>query len=185
MTKKTTASSAKKKTAPKKSTKKGKGSKKKEKCGPKTKYKPEYPEQARKLCLLGYRDIDMAEFFGVAESTFHAWKLIHPELVVALKKGKEVADCEIAASLFERAKGYSHPDTHITNYQGVVTKTKITKYYPPDTGAAFIWLKNRQPKIWRDKQEIEVSGETTQVNIYELPDNGRTPDAEPEADETD
>lgn len=31
--------------------------------------------------------------------------------------------------------------------------TKITKHYPPDTAAAFIWLKNRAG--WRDKQDIE------------------------------
>ncbi|MNQ95572.1 hypothetical protein D3C85_1111360 [compost metagenome] len=31
-------------------------------------------------------------------------------------------------------------------------------YYPPDAGAAMNWLKNRQGKKWRDKQDIEHSG---------------------------
>jgi hypothetical protein len=30
---------------------------------------------------------------------------------------------------------------------------KVKKYYPPDTAAAFIWLKNRRG--WKDKQELD------------------------------
>jgi hypothetical protein len=29
---------------------------------------------------------------------------------------------------------------------------------PPDTAAAFIWLKNRRPGSWRDKHEQEITG---------------------------
>lgn len=29
---------------------------------------------------------------------------------------------------------------------------------PPDTTAGIFWLKNRKPKDWRDKQEVELSG---------------------------
>ena len=172
-----------KKTAPKKTVKKKNPGK--HPGGRPTKYKESYPEQARKLCLLGYTDIQLADFFEVAESTVSLWKLEHPKFSEALKNGKEVADGEVAASFFQRAKGYSHPDTHISNYQGEITETPIIKHYPPDTAAAFIWLKNRQPKIWRDKQELEISGETTQIQIYELPSNGREPDPTPEPDETD
>ena len=48
---------------------------------------------------------------------------------------------------------------HISAYEGEVIITDITKHYPPDTAAAFIWLKNRQG--WRDKQELEHSGQIT------------------------
>jgi len=64
---------------------------------------------------------------------------------------------------------------HISNYQGDVTVTEVTKHYPPDTAAAFIWLKNRRPDLWRDKQEHQLSGpngEPVQVHLY-MPDNGR------------
>lgn len=57
----------------------------------------------------------------------------------------------------------------------VVTK-EITKEVPPDTTALIFWLKNRQPKNWRDKQQIEHSGNSDFVfNI--LPASER-PDAE-------
>lgn len=69
-----------------------------------------------------------------------------------------VADAEIASSLYHKAKGYSHPDVHISNYQGDITITEITKHYPPDTTAAKYWLTNRQPDLWREGIELTGKG---------------------------
>ncbi len=52
--------------------------------------------------------------------------------------------------------GYSHPAVHVSNYQGDITLTPITKHYPPDTVAAIFWLKNRQPAKWRDTKHLDV-----------------------------
>jgi hypothetical protein len=125
-----------------------------------TLYKKEYADQAYKLCLLSATDKDIADFFNVTEQTVNNWKDEHQEFFVSIKRGKMEADADIAQSLYHRAKGYSHPDVHITNYQGEITVTPITKHYPPDTAAAIIWLKNRQPDKWRDKIETE-----TNINI--------------------
>ena len=32
------------------------------------------------------------------------------------------------------------------------------EHYPPDTTACIFWLKNRQPALWRDKVQQELSG---------------------------
>ncbi len=32
-----------------------------------------------------------------------------------------------------------------------------TKHYPPDTKAALRWLMNRQPALWRDRQEVNMT----------------------------
>lgn len=131
------------------------------------KYKKEYNDQVYKLCLLGATDKEIADFFNVTEQTVNNWKQSEPEFFEPLKRGKMEADTEIAKALYHRAKGYSHSDVHISNYQGEVTITPIVKHYPPDTGAAMAWLKNRQPDKWRDKQEIEHSGglDNTNINI--------------------
>ena len=127
-----------------------------------TLYRADYAEQARRLSLLGQTDAEMAAFFGVSERTFHGWKKSHPDFLQSIKEGKADADAKVADALFQRAIGYSHPDSHISNYQGEITVTPITKHYPPDTGAAFIWLKNRQPDKWRDRiwhqADVTVSG---------------------------
>ena len=124
-------------------------------------YKADYAEQAYKFCLLGATDARLGEFFSVSEQTINAWKAAHPQFLESIKRGKEVADSEIAHSLFQRAKGYSHPAVKIFNNQGEIIKEDYTEHYPPDTGAAMAWLKNRQSALWRDKQEVELSGEVS------------------------
>lgn len=123
-----------------------------------TKYKKEYNEQTYKLCLLGATDKDLADFFHVTESTINKWKIDHPEFSESIQRGKIKADSEVAESLYKRAIGYSHPEDKIFQYEGEPVIVPTTKHYPPDTAAAFIWLKNRQSGKWRDKHEVEHSG---------------------------
>lgn len=121
-----------------------------------TKYKSEYDDLAHNYCLLGATNARLAEFFEVDESTIDLWIVTHGSFSGAIKAGRAEADARVAKALYSRATGYSHPDTHISNFQGEITVTPITKHYPPDTAAAFIWLKNRSH--WKDKQEVEHSG---------------------------
>lgn len=137
---------------------KGEGGKSKPKIGRPSAYKPEYDEQAYKLCLLSATDAEMADFFGVSEQTFNAWKKAHPSFLESLTRGKGMADANVAERLYQRAMGYEHDDVHPSAYQGEVTLTPIRKYYPPDTQAASLWLRNRQPQKWRDKVDHELSG---------------------------
>ena len=133
------------------------------KIGRPTAYKDEYAEQARKLCLLGHTDADMAKFFEVSEQTINAWKNAHPAFLESIKKGKEFADADVASKLYHRAMGYEHAEDDIRAVNGEIIITSTTKHYPPDTTAAIFWLKNRQKDKWRDKQEIEHSGEVSLV----------------------
>lgn len=129
------------------------------KVGRPSKFKPEFIEQARKLCRLGLTDKELAEFFEVAESTLNLWKLEHPGFSESLKGGKAIADAEVAEKLFQRATGYEHPEDDIRAVNGEIVITPTIKHYPPDTTAAIFWLKNRQPQKWRDKVEMEHGGD--------------------------
>lgn len=130
-------------------------------------------DRARSAAILGATDKQLARILGIGVRTLHRWKKDHPEFMDALSEGKDEADQKVIESLFRRATGYSHPDVHITNYQGVITQTAITKHYPPDTTAAIFWLKNRKPDEWRDRQEhtgagggpIETADVTDRVEI--------------------
>jgi hypothetical protein len=123
-----------------------------------SKYKPEYAEQAAKLCKLGATDAQLADFFQVAVSTVALWKVEHPEFSDAIKVPKAEADERVEQSLYRRAMGYEHDEVDIKVIDKEVVITPIRKYYPPDTGAAIFWLKNRKPEEWREKQEIEHKG---------------------------
>jgi hypothetical protein len=123
-----------------------------------SKYKPEYAEQAYKLCLLSATDKDIADFFEVDEATINRWKEKYPEFCESLKAGKAEADAHVADRLYQRAMGYSHPEEKIFQHNGEPVVVPTTRHYPPDVTAAIFWLKNRQRDKWRDKQDVEVSG---------------------------
>lgn len=140
------------------------------KVGRPSSYKEEYADLAFNYCLLGAKDDDLAIFFDTSEVTINSWKQKHPEFVKSLKRGKEQADAKVASSLYHRAKG-----VFINTQQAI--KLKDVKYIKgnrieterieivelkqeqaPDTTAAIFWLKNRNPKNWRDRQNLEVTG---------------------------
>lgn len=141
--------------------------------GAPTKYKEEYNDLAYKFCLLGATDDKLADFFEVNPDTIHEWKKVYPEFSESIRRGKSIADAEVADSLYQRAKGYSHPDMYFGTYQGEIITEEYTKHYPPDTAAAIIWLKNRQPQLWRDKQEIVNTNynHDEEINYDELSDS--------------
>lgn len=83
----------------------------------------------------GNTDAEMCEKMGIIKATFYDWRKRFPAFDKALKLSKEVADRQIEQSLFKSAK------------EGNIT-------------AQIFWLKNRKSKEWRDKHDVEVSGET-------------------------
>lgn len=138
-------------------TKKKNDAEKKQK-GRKSSYREEYANQALKLSLLGSTDKEMADFFGVSEQTLNSWKKKFPEFLESLKKGKSVADANVASKLYNRATGYDTKATKFATNEGKITdRVEYIEHYPPDTTAAIFWLKNRQPEKWRDKKEIEAN----------------------------
>ncbi|MDL5066676.1 helix-turn-helix domain-containing protein, partial [Clostridioides difficile] len=52
----------------------------------------------------------------------------------------------------------------ITYEEGQETK-RVTKHVVPDTTAQIFWLKNRKPAEWRDKRDIEHSGNLGDITI--------------------
>lgn len=124
-----------------------------------SKYQPQFAEQAVKLCRLGATDKELADFFEVTESTLNLWKQKHSEFSESLKKGKLLADAEVADALYHRAIGYEHPEDKIFQYEGQPIIVPTIKHYPPDTGAAAMWLKNRRSQNWRNRPIDTDDGE--------------------------
>lgn len=131
--------------------------------GAPTQYKIEYDEQVYKLSLLGAIDKEIADFFDVTEQTINNWKKAHSSFFESMKKGKTIADANVAESLYRRACGYDHDEDKIFQYEGEAIVVPTKKHYAPDTAAAFIWLKNRTAKLqnsWKDRSEIIQKTET-------------------------
>ncbi len=148
--------------------------------GAPTLYREEYNEQARKLCLIGATDKDLADFFEVEESTINNWKKANPEFLESIKAGKQLADSNVADRLYQRAIGFEHDAEEIkvvSDGMGAgssIERVQVRKIYPPDTAAAIFWLKNRQRDKWRDKVETGFTdNEGKDRPLIYIPSNGR------------
>ena len=130
----------------------------KKKRGRKSEYRIEYADQALKLCLLGATDKELSEFFSVSEQTLNKWKKDYPEFLESLKKGKNIADANVASRLYNRAIGYNCKATKFATSNGKITDSKeFIEHYPPDKTAAIFWMKNLQPEKWRDNKEVDAN----------------------------
>lgn len=118
------------------------------------------PAAAYAVCQMGGTEAQLAESLGVAIQTTYNWRKLFPEFLEAIKRGKQAADDNVEASLYQRAMGYSHPDTHIAVLRdGTVIEHPIIKRYPPSETALIFWLKNRRPREWRDRIEVHAEVE--------------------------
>ena len=127
-----------------------------------TKFNQEMIEQVKDLALLGLTDKQMAGVLGITEETFNVWKRTKKDFSESIREGKDLADAKVAKALFKRAQGYVVTEDRMDKNGEVVT---LERELPPDTQAASLWLRNRKPEIWRDKQEIsqEVTVEEKQT----------------------
>jgi hypothetical protein len=109
----------------------------------------------------GLTDEQIAYNMGINVRTLYKWKQAHGQIFQALKENKEIADRHVENALYKRALGYKYYEQTVTNKGKVVD---VEKYEHPNTTAIIYWLKNRKRKAWKDKQEVEHSGDV-ELNI--------------------
>lgn len=121
----------------------------------------------------GLTDEQIAANMGISSSTLYEWKKKYPEISESLKRGKEVIDRQVENALLKRALGYKYDEVTReegmdpeTGQDGLVITKVVTKEVQPDTTAQIFWLKNRKPSTWRDKQDIEHSGNMNVNNPF-------------------
>ena len=103
-------------------------------------------------------DFDLAQEFGVTTDTIWRWRSKYPEFSDATLEGKEAFDKRAERSLALRAVGYSYHSEKVFQYEGQIIRTQIVEHVPPDVNACRLWLMNRRPSEWRDRQEVKLDG---------------------------
>ena len=117
----------------------------------------------------GLTDEQIAYNMGISVATLYNWKKSHLEILEALKKGKEVIDRQVENALLKRALGYRYTEVtkeFVPELGKIVVTKEVTKEVAGDTTAQIFWLKNRKPNEWRDKRDVEMSGEV-KTNPFE------------------
>lgn len=126
-------------------------------------------------------DEQIAKNIGISRSTLNEWKKKYSDISDTLKRGKEVIDRQVENALLKRALGYRYDE--VTKELGevrdketgefvqqMVEVKRVTKEVQPDVTAQIFWLKNRKPNDWRDKQQVEHSGDITNTVIEMTPE---------------
>ena len=104
---------------------------------------------------------------GISKETFYTWINDKPDFSDSLKKArKEFRETIVQAleqSLWKRAAGYEIEESkneYRTLKDGgevLVKSSKITKHFPPDTGALIFALTNLDPENWKNRQDNRLS----------------------------
>lgn len=128
-----------------------------------SKYNPEtHLVIVEALAKRGLTVPQLAETLSVSPSTINKWMVEHPDFSEAIKEARDISDESVEATLFQRATGYSVKSEKIfMSKDGEIVRAPTIEHYPPDPTSMIFWLKNRRPKEWRDKQEVEHSGGVT------------------------
>lgn len=100
----------------------------------------------------GLNDEQIAHNVGISRSTLKEWKLKHPAISAALKRGKEVIDLEVENALLKSALGFTYDEVVTEESDNGIKKRVTTKMALPNVTAQIFWLKNRRPEQWREKQ---------------------------------
>lgn len=104
---------------------------------------------------------------GISKETFYTWINDKPDFSDSLKKARkefrETIVQTLEQSLWKRAAGYEIEESkneYRTLKDGskvLVKSRKITKHFPPDTGALIFALTNLDSENWKNRQDNRLS----------------------------
>ena len=104
---------------------------------------------------------------GISKETFYTWINDKPDFSDSLKKARkefrETIVQTLEQSLWKRAAGYEVEEVkneYRTLKDGskvLVKSSKITKHFPPDTGALIFALTNLDLENWKNRQDNRLS----------------------------
>ncbi len=149
--------------------------------GRKKVYCPEtFPLLAEKYAREGLIDKEICKKLGISTATYYEYQNDYPEFSEAIKRGKRPVDVMVENALLKRALGYSYEEKHTemlvdSDGQPTVKNVKVVKKeISPDVGAQAFWLKNRNPKQWKDRHDIvehpPLPDEQLPKELLDLPD---------------
>ncbi len=112
--------------------------------------------QIQEITMYGLTDKQLATMLDVNEMTINRWKK-DEQFMLALKRGKLVADNEMIKSLYKSGLGYEYEEikregADIGSIEQISKVTKTTRYFPPNPTSCIFWLKNRLG--WVDRQDF-------------------------------
>lgn len=139
------------------------------------KFHPYMLEEVEKMAKFGLTNVQIAEFYGIGESTFAKYIRIYPELERALHSGRLEDGFVLQESLHKLALGYEadeYQEERAINKKGeeyIKSRKFIKKHIQPNAGAAQFLLKTRFPNQFSETVKHENTNSTRiDVNINKI-----------------
>lgn len=108
----------------------------------------------------GYSDTQIAKNIGVSRQQFYVWQKEYPDILDALKKGRQPVVVALEDALYKAGLGYEYEETveEITEVDGEQRKhiKRIKKHAPPNVIALIFALKNLKKQKFKDKPVDEI-----------------------------
>lgn len=133
-------------------------------------------DDIKKWSAAGATESEMCAALGVSVSSFNEYKNKFPELMDALRTGRQNVVLEIKAALYKKACGFNYEEKVGRMKGDDVTTEVYQRYSPPDTTACAMLLRNYSNE-WRDKdlqttdfrrQEIEIKKALAESNNFDV-----------------
>ena len=145
-----------------------------------TEVKPHIAE-IEKAVQAGATVKEIAEAFGIAESSIHKYKAQHAEFSAAFARGRARVVFDIKAALLKKALGFEYEEEKRVGRkdgkgENIVAVEKYRRYCPPSETAAAMLLRNYDAE-WRDndsatarlkQQEMELKKSIADANNFDL-----------------
>lgn len=125
----------------------------------------------------GATEHEISTALGISEASLNEYKKKYPELIEALRTGRQHVVLQIKAALYKRACGFEYEERRGIKKGNQIISTEVFKRYcPPDTTAAAMLLRN-YCEDWRDKdsvttdfkkQELEIKKALAEANNFDV-----------------
>lgn len=129
-----------------------------------TKYTKHMAQRAALCARRGFTHPEICQVLEITRDTFWRWRLKYPGFEKALTIPTEQANERVVRSLYERATGHTRlTEQVVMEKNGDTSEARTIQVMiteAPETAAMSLWLRNRLPKEWRDKVEVEATGNT-------------------------
>lgn len=105
-------------------------------------------------------DMDLREFR----------KLIRrdPEVRLAMWRGGEAANAQVAESVMKSIVGYEYEEEQVVSYQGVTQVIKVKKWKEGDPIVGLKWLAARDKTRWGSAQQVQMAQMIVNIGKVEV-----------------
>lgn len=136
-----------------------------------TDYSDELVEVVRIMARGGATIFEIAQALKVTTQTLHNWAAVHDKFFDALyNEGRAAFDARIERTLADRALGYTFEAEKVFSNG---SRMAVIEHVPPDIGAMKMWLTNRNPERWAERQTLDANVQATIKDVPQTPEEKR------------